>query len=164
MSIKVEGMQELLRKLKQLDTRSGRKVLRKGTNAAAKPLVRAVKSAAPVGPTKNLRRSIGKKSKFYRTSTTDVAIIGPRIGTSKDYRGYHGHLVEEGTKERTVKDWMGLKKRGLVKKAIRMRVGKMTPNPFTKRAADSVMELAGHKGLDALRKALIAEFKALGFG
>jgi len=160
----MQGLDELLRKLQKLDTRTGRKVLRKGTRAASTPMQKAVRNAAPVGPTGNLKKSIERRYKFYRNSTTDVCVVGPRIDMKEGKGGYHGHLVEEGTKERTVKDWMGLAKRGLRAKPIAMPVGKMTPNPFAKRASDAVIASAGHKGAVALRDALEDEIKMLRHG
>lgn len=144
---KMEGMDELVRKLKKLDTRSGRKVLRKGTRAASTPIQKAIRAATPVGPTGNLKKSIGRKFKFYRASTTDVSIIGPRIGTKKQFRGFIGWIVEFGTKLRSTKAGKS--------------TGRMPANPFAKKAAESVFAQAGQKAVVALKAALETEIARL---
>ncbi len=152
--IKPGDLEALERKLRSLEVRSQRKVLRKGTRAASTPIQKAIRNAAPVGPTGNLKRSIGRKFKFYRGSLTDIAVIGPQIKRKEGALGYHGHLVEFGTKERTIKNLWG-------RPGVKGSAGRMPPNPFAKRAADAVLSVAGQKGLDAIRKALDVEIKAL---
>ena len=153
----MQGMDRLLRNLKTLETRSGRKVLRKGTRAASSPIQKAVRNAAPVGPTENLKKSIGRKFKFYRGSSTDVSVIGPRIDKAKGWKGFIGWIVEFGTGRRTVK-------RGWGREDNPIDVGKMPANPFAKRAATPLLASAGQKGVDAIQKALDMEVKRLGRG
>ncbi len=160
----LHGLDQLVKRLKKLETRSGRKILRKGTRAASSPIRKAVKKAAPVGKTGNLQESIDRKFKFYSGSTTDVAVIGPRINKAKKWKGFLGWIVEFGTGERTIKDWRGLHKRGLVSAPIAVSSGKMPANPFAKRAATPLLASAGQKGVDAIQKALDMEVKRLGRG
>jgi len=87
--------------------------------AAAAPIVREAKQRVPVD-TGKLKRSIGRRFKFYRGTGTDVVVIGPRqrrgdekvrstglLSTKttiiKAIEGYHGHLVEYGTVARYTK-------------------------------------------------------------
>lgn len=160
-SMEMQGMDALLRKLRALETRSGRKVLRKGTRAASTPMQKAMRNAAPVGRTGNLRKSIGRRFKFYRNGSTDVGVIGPRINKAKRFKGMLGWIFTFGTKERTIKDWRGLFKRGLAKRRRSAPSGRMPPNPAFKRAVDAVLPVAGQKGVEAIRKALDTEIKAL---
>lgn len=151
----------LERKLRSLEVRSQRKVLRKGTRAASTPIRKAMKRAAPVGRTSNLKRSIDRRFKFYRNGLTDVAVIGPKISKKEDKKGNIGWIFTFGTKDRTIKDWRGLFKRGLVDRPRQAFSGRMPPNDAFKRAADSVLPVAGQKGVEAIRKALDTEIKAL---
>lgn len=168
--LKPGDLATLERKLRSLEVRVQRKVLRKGTRAASTPIMKAVKKAAPVGPGSKgkkggkLKESIGRKFKFYRSSLTDVAVIGPRINEAKDWKGFLGWIVEFGTGERTVKDLWGRFKAGLVSSPVSGSTGRMPANPFAKRAADSVLASAGRKGVEAIRKALDEEVKKLGRG
>ncbi len=82
----------LLRDLERLDKNLRNKYRRRAVSAGARVLSKAYKQASPVGPTGNLKRSHGLKTKVYKESA--VAVVGPRI-TGK-YRGYHGHLVHDG--------------------------------------------------------------------
>jgi len=145
-----------------LEERSGKRVLREGTKAARKIFVASIKAATPVGPTGNLKRAIGSRYKYYRRSTTDTAVIGPRI--EGKWKGYHGHLIEQGTKDRIVKDWLGLKKKGLRRRGIWMNVGRMKAKPFMKPAVLSVIAQAGEAGLARVKAALEAEFKKVAHG
>jgi hypothetical protein len=87
------------------------RVMRKVMNAAAAPVLKAMKAKAPTkraqpvagyrgGQTK---KSLGKKVKTYPTGTT-VAIVGPRFGfrTTVGGRAHDprmiAHLIDRGTK------------------------------------------------------------------
>ncbi len=137
----------LEQKLRKLAVRSQRTVLRKGTRAASTPIMGKIRAATPVGPTGGLEKSIGRKFKFYRRSTTDVAVIGPRIGTNKKFKGFIGWIVEFGTKLRSTKAGKS--------------TGRMPPNPFAKKAAESIFAKAGQAGVTALKKALETEIRRL---
>lgn len=77
-----------------LPDKVARKVGRAAVNAGATPVLKAAKGEVPVGLTGNLRKSLGKKTKYYRRSGSSVAMVGPRIGGG--HLGYHGHLIEDG--------------------------------------------------------------------
>jgi hypothetical protein len=70
-----------------------RKIFIAGFRKAAKPLVAAAKAGAPVR-TGQLMRSFGTIE-----MPKEIAIL---VGAKKSgtYRGWHGHLIENGTKER----------------------------------------------------------------
>lgn len=91
-------------RLKSLSERGQKNASRKSMTAGLRVLVVAIKSAAPVGPTGNLRR--GVKSRFLRSREGDgktVAKAGPDVG-GKGKRGDkhapHGHIVTLGTHDR----------------------------------------------------------------
>lgn len=71
-----------------------RRIFMSGYKKAAKPLINAAKTLVPKGRTKNLYNSIG-----FKTLPYDIAVI---VGTrqSGGFKGWHGHLVERGTKQR----------------------------------------------------------------
>jgi len=81
-----------------LSTINQRAVLIKAYRRASKPLVRKAKDYAPRGRTGNLVHSIG-----VMAVPRDIAVlVGARKGGGS--KGWHGHLVESGTKERFRKD------------------------------------------------------------
>lgn len=162
--MKPGDLAELRRKLDTLTVRMQRPIMRKGTRAASTPIRKAMRKAAPVGRTGNLKESIDRRFKFYRNGMTDVAVVGPIISKDEDKKGNIGWIFTFGTKERIIKDWRGLFKRGLRPTPISAPSGRMPPNDAFKRAADSVMEVAGKKGIAAIQKALDAKIKALASG
>lgn len=83
----------LVRDLEKLGPKLETRIAKRAVGFAATPIARAMRQAAPIGETGNLRKSIGKKSKAYQSGTS-VALVGPRISDS--HLGFHGHLVERG--------------------------------------------------------------------
>lgn len=69
------------------------RIMIRAVDAAANVLVSPLRAAAPIGPTGNLRASIGKEIRRY--STAAFGIVGPQYP-----RGAHGHIVERGSKTR----------------------------------------------------------------
>jgi HK97 gp10 family phage protein len=119
-SIKIDllGDKQLMRKLDRLSTRVGRRVLRKATRAGTTPVLRDAKSRVPVDEG-NLKKSMGRRFKWYNRTGTYVVIVGPRqrqekttlkrgslfqTTTTKAIKGSHGHLVEFGTEPRYTKN------------------------------------------------------------
>ncbi len=76
--ISLIGDKDLIRKLDRLGKKGYRKTVAKAMSKAATPVSKLAKRLAPRGPTGLLKKSIGKKSKWYRG--TRVVIIGPRKG------------------------------------------------------------------------------------
>lgn len=96
--------------LKQFNPDRMTKVLRTSTRAGASRLAARMRKLAPVGPTGNLRASIGTARVRRRGGTAAVAAplqkAGRRMadGTVKGARkGYHRHLVVRGTKPHWIK-------------------------------------------------------------
>lgn len=90
----VVGMKELIKNIKSLEGFIEQKqLLQDSGRKALRPYVRRARSAAPVGETGNLKRSIGIKS----AKRSGVVFAGPRRGK---YKGYHAHMLEYGTKLR----------------------------------------------------------------
>lgn len=96
-TLKITGMQDVLRYLDVLPDKVSKAVQRKAVRKAAKPMIKAMRALTPTR-TRNLRRSIGLKVKRYG-KTVVVAVLGHRIKLGK-FGGQHGHLVELGTKDR----------------------------------------------------------------
>lgn len=76
------GLDLNLKSLQAVSEKLRADIYRKAVEAAAKPLVQAVKAAVPVdsGATK---KAIGIKYKKYRKGSISVAIIGARAGQAK---------------------------------------------------------------------------------
>jgi hypothetical protein len=87
----VQHLQEFFDELSVVDQR---KIFIEAFKKATVGLVQEVKSTIPQGKTKNLLRSVGQLA-----IPRDVALL---VGTRKGggYKGWHGHLVENGTVER----------------------------------------------------------------
>jgi hypothetical protein len=99
--IKLTGYKEVDNVLRGLPLQLNHRVLQAAHFNAAKYLVEAEKMSAPEGPTGNLIDSIGTlKPSFTRASELGLVETGPRRGK---YKGNHAHLVEFGTKQRTLK-------------------------------------------------------------
>jgi len=114
------GDRDLMRKLDKLEAKVGRNVLRKAMRAGSTPIVKDAKARAPVGDTGNLKKSIGRRFKWYNAQGTYVVVVGPRIKYARDkvtkkllrdqrgrrisvLAGQHGFIVEHGTKPRYTK-------------------------------------------------------------
>lgn len=87
---------DLLRKLRAMTTAEHGRVFQKAIRDVSGPLMRAVKANTPVGPTGNLRRSIGQNIAQYQDGKVVFGFVGPRWYN----QGRHGHLVEHGTTQR----------------------------------------------------------------
>jgi len=110
--ISVTGVKEIDAVLKGLPLQLNHKILGQAHADAAKPLIDRAKLLAPEGPTGNLVDSIGaEKVGFGKSDEIGLVIAGPRRGGKN--RGFHGHLVEYGTKQRKNKKGAN---RGMMKK------------------------------------------------
>jgi len=147
-AITVEGFADLEKTLHALaGEKLARKMTRKAISQATKPMMMAMKRGVPnaTGPHtvkgkgkvyKRLRRSIGRKFKYYKRSKTTVGVVGPRLGK---WMGYHAHLVEYGTAPR----YRNPKEAGTSKVAAKLAkrlgvrggyTGVMPPHPFIRPA------------------------------
>jgi HK97 gp10 family phage protein len=144
--VKVEGVSEILRSLREADEKVAKKSLRQAVNEATKPVLREAKAGVPTA-TKSLKKSLGRKVKSYKGGRIVFALVGAR----KDSKGKPAkfrrqvrrskvgkeitrnpvkylHLVEGGTKPHSLA------------KGSRLGIGKQhpgaRPNPFMRRAND----------------------------
>lgn len=80
-----------------------KRAARSGISAGMTVLVRAIRSAAPVGETGAVKRSIGRRIVKERGSDKITGKVGINVGKKTVARGKHaphGHLVALGTGER----------------------------------------------------------------
>ena len=99
-SIQLQGDVTLLHRFKQLPAKMQKKHCRRGVAKAARRLVKAAKTRAPVD-SGQLKRSLGYRPKTYKQNV--LAIVGPRKGfRAVDGKGKAhdpakiAHLVEMG--------------------------------------------------------------------
>lgn len=110
-AIALEGAEQLERKLRLLEPKLFKKVIRNASKKAMQPMVVAAKTKAPI-ETGLLKKSIGMKQKQYTRARVVATIVGPRKGFKKlvkvldqfgnlkeQYRDpvNYAHLVEFGT-------------------------------------------------------------------
>jgi len=99
--LRLTGAKEIDAVLKGLPLQLNHKVLQQAHASAAKVTVDTAKLMAPEGPTGNLIDSIGVyKEPFSKAAELGLIQAGPRRGR---YKGNAGHLVEYGTKPRSLK-------------------------------------------------------------
>jgi len=100
--ISVTGVKEIDNCLRQLPLAVSHKVLSSAHAEAAKPLILKEQLLAPEGPTGNLVDSIGAiKISLAKANSVGEVRVGPR--RRGRYKGFAGHLVEFGTKQRRTK-------------------------------------------------------------
>ncbi len=134
------GARELQRAFKTLEKKVQRSVGRKGITAGSTPLMKRIRALAPVGPTGNLKKSIGRK--YKRFGGVDVVIVGPRIKTG-EASGQHAYIVEYGTKERFTESGASR--------------GVMPARPFMRPAFAQTKGASVRKGEAAIKKAVDME-------
>lgn len=99
---KLDGMADVLARLKNLKESARNRVLRPAVAKATRLLAKRAKQTAPIGPTRLLRKSIGAKVKVYRLAV--VGVIGARTGFRTVINGRpvdptkYLHLAELGRK------------------------------------------------------------------
>jgi len=131
--IRLEGVEDLEAKLKQLGEIGRKDSIYTALERAAAPMAAAVRQNAPRGKTGNLVGSVKvvRVSEIGRGSRGRKA-KGPTVelGHAKP-KGSHAHLVERGTKQRSYK----VKKTGKMK-----NVGAMPAKPYMRPAYDSTKD------------------------
>jgi len=135
LEIKVDA-DEVTRALDQLDKRDSAKAVKTALRAAGKFLKPKVKTAAPKGPTGNLRRKVGYRVKRSKTANADYYAVVTSFSR-------HRHLVIDGTGPRFTKSG-----------AFR---GRMPSNPFVTRVADANEDAALRVAIDELSRQLDLE-------
>lgn len=134
------GDAELENRLREFPETVQRRIVRAALNAGMRVMAKGFRAAAPKGPTGNLRKSIGQRIVNRRGMITtakvgiDVGKLTLKKAASKlvSASAAHGHLVTLGTKQRRVR------KTG-------KSVGRMTANPFIRRAYDANKSAAQDK-------------------
>ena len=99
LNLDVEGMPELLAKIRSIAPKLERRELKKAVSAATQVVLKASRHLAPWGnglapggrPRQHLRWSLDKKVKQYRKAA--VGVTGPRYREAP-----HSHLVHDGTR------------------------------------------------------------------
>lgn len=87
-----KGVPQLARALQDIDKKIARKALRQAVNESLKPVLADAKKAVATD-TKLLKKSLGKKTKSFRSGQVMVGVVGVR----KQMKG------KKGSKERTAK-------------------------------------------------------------
>lgn len=109
LSMEVEGVNAILNRFRQLPRGLQKKYVQSALKSAAKPGLARLKSATPIGPTKNLRNSAGVKVEVKKSG-----VVTARIGYRREVKrrgkagkrsagvvsGYHAWWFEEGVKPR----------------------------------------------------------------
>jgi hypothetical protein len=96
----VSGHKEIDKVLLGLPLQPTHKLLQAAHTSAVKKTVDAAKLLAPEGPTGRLIDSIGTiKTSVAKAGSLGETLTGPRRGK---YKGFAAHLVEKGTKKRSL--------------------------------------------------------------
>jgi hypothetical protein len=99
LNFKVQGGDELRRKLAGLKRSAANRIFRKGFGQAATIVLQGARKRVPQR-TRRLKRALGKKVKSYRQGVGAVALVGPRRGYGKEINGKlvnptrYAHLAE----------------------------------------------------------------------
>lgn len=182
MRLRMKGVPELIRTLREIDKKVAKKALRDGVQESTKPILKDAKAKVRVD-TKLLKKSLGRKVKSYKGGEVIAGIVGVRKGTKgkkgnrtrtdkfrvqvgTDAKGKaiymdpikYAHLVEFGTRPHSVGSGDMLKRKG--RKAGQVQRGGKHPGskpyPFMRPA------LQKNKGGSkvAIRRAITDAIKA----
>jgi len=146
----VSGIAEIDRALNKLERKINKKVMKK----AMRKTVAAYRMA--------VRKRVPKRTGILRKSiTTDVKIMRKvfikgrmYFGRKAGRNGWHAHLVEHGTGDRTVIDKWGLVAKGIRQRRRKMNVGRMTGVHMTEEGWDITTPKAQRIFQKALTKAI----------
>lgn len=176
------GVEDLDANLKQLAGPVAQRISRAAIKAGAMEVAKYQRMAAPVGPTGNLRKSIG-----YRADRASNGLVRAKAGinvgkqpvrggtykaisthTRQYWQGApHSHLVALGTKSRT-RQRIGGKFRYLEPNAYHTQpprsrsTGKMPANPFIRQAAASAAGPAQYAIRNKIAAGIAAEVNRIG--
>jgi len=144
----VQGALDIEKALGKLTLRIEKNISRRAVGAAAKVLIREMKTNVPVA-SGTLKRSIGMKRLKIRKTVT--VIIGPRAGKARQERkgktgktiknsdGWYGYLVEFGTLASRTRPLSPRTKRKKYKNGLPTG---MAPRPFMRPAFDTKSDSA----------------------
>ena len=104
-SLMVDGDKRTAKRLEALPDRVFRKVVRKASKKAMKPVSTAARrNVRPIS--RLIAKSIGTKQKTYTRNGVVVTVVGPRSGFKDEQTGHNpdntAHLVEYGTPPHTI--------------------------------------------------------------
>ena len=99
--IDVNGLDEVLKKLKKLPEKVQKRVLVGAVRAGAKPIIKEAKRLVPVR-TGTLKKSIG----VVKRRSKDKNIIHYTVAPRKKKGGWYAHYVEFGTSKMSAKPFM----------------------------------------------------------
>lgn len=136
-NMSLAGADELQGGLKLIGTKGAKRVVRAEMTKTSRRLTRSVKQQAPVGPSKNLKRSIMFRIATYANGNI-VGIIGSRKGQAP-----HAHIVEEGTKERFTEEGASR--------------GEMPALHFVKKTYNALASLLQQWLLDGIKHGIVKE-------
>jgi HK97 gp10 family phage protein len=94
-TFKVEGLEEIIAKLKELETKIAKKIIRKALRKGASILTKATKQRAPVGETGNLKAGI--KTKAGKRSRKTISINVVLSDSTVKGAAYYAAFQEFGT-------------------------------------------------------------------
>lgn len=90
----IKGAEELEKALQQLPYKFRKSIAKKAIRAGANVLLQKAREYVPVGPTGNLKKSLGLVA---RSRAQGDAVISVATRITKGFKGYHAHLLEFGT-------------------------------------------------------------------
>lgn len=110
LSVKIEGLSELQREMRELGPKLARRGLRAATNAAAQVIKKEAKALVPVDTGRLKRKAIYvKRSRRGSSATRESYLVGVRVGRkeqAKDRDAYYWFLVEFGTVKMAARPFM----------------------------------------------------------
>ena len=151
----VSGLKEIDKALRKFEKKVGKKVIKKAMTKTTAMFRKEVRRRTPKGKTGNLRKSVTSKVKRFGSRKTPMLLGSVYYSREKGKKGFHAHLLELGTGQRTINDYRGLKKRGYRIRARRQKVGSIKPVGMAKDG----FEAGTPKALRTWRRALIKEIK-----
>ena len=164
LSIDLIGDEDLLRALNNLNYVTQHKVLKKIlSDTATKTFVKELKRESPVGPTGNLRRSMGKKTGKSRRVATVFA--GPRMSHSREKTNYSGWLANIIEFNKFQDRYPGKDRRGVKKKrprtphGIRVHSGVFPLKPFVIKTILRTVRVAEDHIIKSVRTVIEREWK-----
>lgn len=143
------GDRQLDARMSLLDKRTRKKYTRRAVGKGGTILVRALKRAAPVGKTRNLKKAIGRSMKKVKQGADKFfqgLRVGMNVGKKITRQAPHGHLVVLGTRKRKTKSGKS--------------TGRMPKNDFIKPVVRANARKVRDKIAAELKKDIMGEAKS----
>lgn len=160
----ITGDKELEATLATLADKAADRVAKSALGAALTVAARAMKKAAPIGQTRTLRDSIGKRNERNKRNGIHTAKAGINVGKRKKkpdagkvINAPHAHLVALGTQRRQRTKLGGLFAGIKNPTQEQLSTGVMPSNPFIKRAYEASRAVARTAAQRRAAKALARE-------